>query len=590
MATRQRNTNNTGDDLFLGSLALAAIGALVVVAWISWLTGQCAALLATGHWPARPGSGQAFRVLGHLVTRRGDISAYWPQAPMWLYYTLLVLLLAAAGALAFYAARWWINRTRGAGATWGGRAVELKLAAPEDPAARVNRIPVGHGTATRRLIATTRNLSATAIGITGSGKTAGLIVPNVVEWAGPAVMSTVKASDLDPIQAAKPRDFFVIAPAGLPAGRVGHRWSPVDYCVDAKAADRMATWFAESASAFDDPRAAIWIDQAVPIIKGMLLAAHLHDGGINLFRRWLQEGASAADEVYSILRAHGENDVAADYYNPWKRLHADGVGSIQLTLNVIAKVYADEEVRAAASGTDVTAETLLDTGGTLCLVSPEGDADRYAPLMSVIIASVIYEAERRFQQSGTPLSPGLGLFIDEAGNFLRYKKLPSLLTTGRGAGILLLTIWHDISQLRSRFGENDAGTIINNSPMRVLLPGNADLPTLQLFAQLLGKEEVSRISVSRGGGYTVAQRQTNIQETDLAPVNALQQLEDGTALVLYGNLRPIKVRMRMWYEDKRILQRVPTWRDRDGIVHVILPQDAGSDGGDEQTRERGAAA
>jgi len=574
-----------GDDTFLGLIAMAVIAAIGVITELMWLSGQLASAVSGGGWPRTPHAGLAFRIMLHLLAH-GTVSPYWPEEPGWLFWVIYVVLLAVPVAAAFPVTRWVLEHSQPAGARWGGAAVERRLAAPEDPAARPGRFIAGTGQATKQLVGGGRNLSAIAFGIPGSQKTAGLVIPTVVDWVGPSVMTTVKAADLDPIRAAKPQNFFVVAPAGIADGYPAHRWSPVDYCVDAKSADRMATWFAESASNSDDDRSAVWIDQAVPIIKGMLYAANLERGGVEMFRRWLQQGRFASEDVYAVLMKHAQlvpagasarlerEQTAYDYINPWRSLHGDGIGSIQLTLNVIAKVYADEEVRQASSGTDVDAKRLLDTGGTLCLVAPEGDTQRYAPLFTAIIASVIHEAESRFKDTGIPLDPPLALVVDEAGNFLKYKKLPNVLTTGRGGGICVLTIWHDLSQLRSSYGEQNAGTIINASPLRMLLPGNADLPTLQLFNQLLGKALVQRRSVSQGGGYSRAQHQLSLQETELAPLHELAQLEDGTAIVLYSNLRPFKVRMRPWFADKAMLARIPTERVRQGgqtIVKVIAP-------------------
>lgn len=580
------------DEVFVGMLALGAIAAVGVLAETAWLAGQLATFAAHGHWPRSPAAGQSLRVLLGIFVHRGSIHTYWPAAPTWLFYAIVALIAAACGAAAFKAATWLARHSNKPGARWGGAAVERKLTAAEDPAKRVGRIIAGFGEATRILVGAARNLSAIAFGIPGSGKTAAIVIPMAIDWVGPCLMTTVKGADVDPIRAAKPENFFILAPAGLADGYPCHYWSPVDYCTDAKAADRMATWFAEAASIADDERATVWVDQAIPILKGMLYAAALEGGGIEQFRRWLQQGQFASEEVYGVLMKHAraaadsadrieKEQAAFDYLNPWKSLHADGIGSIQLTLNVVAKVYADEEVRHISSRTTVDARRLLDTGGTLCLVAPEGDTQRYAPLFTAIIASIIHEAESRYKATGRPLNPPLGLFVDEAGNFLKYKKLPNLLTTGRGVGIVALTIWHDLSQLRATYGENNAGTIINASPLRMLLPGNADLPTLQLFNQLLGKALVSRRSVSQGGGYTRAQHQLSLQETELGPLHELAQLEDDTALALYSNMRPIRVRLRAWYKDKRLLALIPTRRvhvDGKTIIEVIQPREAANAG------------
>ncbi|GAA1937435.1 hypothetical protein GCM10009716_49390 [Streptomyces sodiiphilus] len=342
----------------------------------------------------------------------------------------------------------------------------------------------------------------------------------------------------------------MIAPSGIP-GRATHRWSPVDYCTDARAADRMAAWMAEAASSAGDKRAAPWVDQARSILKGILLAASLSRGGVNQMRRWLSLGKDAVDHVRDVLETHGYDEVAEDYASPWLRLHDDGIGSIQFTLNVIARVYADEEVRDACSRTDFTTDELLDKCGTVCLIANEADAERFAPLLTSIVASIIHSAEERYNATGQPLTQPLGLFIDEAGNMLRYPRLPNILTTGRGMGIALLTVWHDLSQLRDRLGQQAANTVMSASGLRMLLPGCGDLETLRYFSGLVGRTEIERSSRSTGTG---GQRSTqySIAEKDLAPIHELQQLPDFTAIAQYSNLAPIRVRMRLTFRDRDV--------------------------------------
>lgn len=542
----QRTSGATGslDDGTL--LAVYGAGLALAVGCSVLLAGPLAALLAGRGW-AHPKSGLPATVIGALA--RGPADAFTPAPPAWLFYLLLALCAVAFGALALKVASA-VNRSgRTGGAQWGGAKVERQLAAPQDAAKRANRITAGRGQVTKKIVAAQPNISATVFGVPGSSKTTGLVLPNAAEWQGPLVVTTTKAADLDVIYARRRAlgPVWVIAPAGIP-GRATNKWSPVDYCTDAKAADRMAAWMAEAASSSDDKRAAPWVDQAKNVLKGVLLAANLSGGGVSAMRRWLGLGKDAVDHVRAVLLQHGYQEVADDYASPWLRLHADGVGSIQFSLNVLARVYADEEVRATCSGTDFTVEQLLDQTGTVCLIASEADAERFAPLLTSIIASIIHGAEVRYNATGRPLDPSLGVMVDEAGNMLRYPRLPNILTTGRGMGIDLLTVWHDLSQLRDRLGLQKANTVLSASGLRMLLPGCGDLETLRYFSGLYGRTEVLRTSHGRSRGEQTTN--TSLTETDLAPVHALQQLPNFTAIAQYSNLPPIKVRMRLTFRDK----------------------------------------
>jgi type IV secretion system protein VirD4 len=530
-----------GESLLLPASILTAIGALALIL----LTVPLAALLS-GHGMPHPLHDPATTIFTTFVD--GPAAAWThPPAP-WLMWTVTALTWGVVGYAGLWLWRLFGGGRHIGGAQWGGARVERVLAVHNNPIRRPNQITAGRGQDTGRIVAAEPHISATAFGVPGSSKTTGLLLPNAAEWCGPLVVTTTKAADLDIIYKRRRAlgPVWIIAPAGIPNRKV-HRWSPVDYCTDAKAADRMAAWMAE-ASAGDSKRDGAWIEQARSVLKGILLAAHLSGGGITAMRRWLSLGADAVDHVRTILEDHGETETAEDYASPWLRLHEDGIGSIQFVLNVLGRVYADEEVRASAAGTDFTTEQLLDECGTVCLIAGEADADRFAPLITSIIASIIHGAETRYNATGEPLSPALGVLVDEAGNMLKYPRLPNILTTGRGMGIVVLTIWHDLSQLRERLGAEKANTVMSASGLRMLLPGCGDLETLKYFSGLYGRTEVRRASHSYGGGQQSIS--TSIVETDLAPVHALQQLPRFTAVAQYTNRPPITVRMRLTFRDK----------------------------------------
>ncbi|NED09547.1 type IV secretory system conjugative DNA transfer family protein, partial [Streptomyces sp. SID6648] len=177
---------------------------------------------------------------------------------------------------------------------------------------------------------------------------------------------TTKAADLEAIYNSRRAlgPVWVIAPAGLPGGRATAHWSPVDYARDADSAERMAEWMADAAQKHYDPRAEPWIAQARAILAGLLLAAHISKGGIRAFREWLALGKDAVDHVRAILEPDYP-EVAMDYAQPWLKLHEDGAGSVQFTLNVVAAVYRNKDVRVVAERTDFSPEQLLDENGTV---------------------------------------------------------------------------------------------------------------------------------------------------------------------------------------------------------------------------------
>ena len=81
-------------------------------------------------------------------------------------------------------------------------------------------------------------------------------------------------------------------------------------------------------------------------------------------------------------------------------------------------------------------------------------------------------------------------------------------------------------------------------------PGVADLETLRYFAGLIGEEEARDLTRTTGAGGTT--RSTARRRRPLVAPEALRQLPDGHALLLYGRLAPARLRLRMWFEDRRL--------------------------------------
>jgi hypothetical protein len=95
------------------TLLLVAIGAVVVVGGLVWLTGQLAGLLASGTWPEVPLS-ELPGILARLREHLGDPAAAWPAGvckrlpgPLGMYTTLAGIL---ATPLALGALAWWLHQ------------------------------------------------------------------------------------------------------------------------------------------------------------------------------------------------------------------------------------------------------------------------------------------------------------------------------------------------------------------------------------------------------------------------------------------------------------------------------------------------
>jgi type IV secretion system protein VirD4 len=623
-------SNTSGSEETVFRLAAALIGAVLGASALLSAAAAATSALA-GHRPAWTPLADGPSVLARLVRDPAHPGGAYPEQvaaavtghPLTYWLVLGLLTTATIALVAVGAAAWWRRRElEPSRARWATAAVERRVSVPNDPAARPYRLVAGRGTRTRRLVAADDCISAIAIGPNGSGKSTGLIIPNVLEWAGPVVMTTTKLQDLPDVITARSAlgPVHVFAPAGLPASTGGVdgmgvpvplvAWSPVGYATTADAADRMAEWLCEASGLAADTRARAWVLQARKLIKPLLLAAHSTGGGTSELVRWIYEGRAATEEVTATLTPDttdtagtvtaqrgarltaGEWAAARrEYASTWS-IHDEGIGSVLFTAYGLADAYARAlpHEDAAARRFDVT--TFLDHRAavaspvrgapvsTLLIVAPESDGDRFAPVITALLAAVIHDAEHRAAHTGRPLHPRLLLALDEAANVLRFPRLPALLTTARGNGIQLLLAYHDLGQLEHAAGTKQAArTIISNAKLRILLPGVGDLETLQYFSHLLGRTRTRQQSTTRGHD---GHRSTSTSQTsdDLAPLHALRELPEGTAVVAYQNQPPIKVRLRRSYTDRdlrALTTRAPASAPAEPTAPAPAPAKASTD-------------
>ena len=185
---------------------------LVGSALLLWSAALVTTGLSGGGWGAGSASGGAGVFLIEILSGTSPSDA-WRQAttgsaelgPAWLFWTVLVLMVALVVGAVLFGRRLLGRRTKESrDARWATRRDERPMTVADDPDKRPHRLVAGRSKTTGRCLAGEDCVSAVAFGPNGSGKTVGLIIPNVLEWAGSVVMTTAKPQDLLPVLADAP--------------------------------------------------------------------------------------------------------------------------------------------------------------------------------------------------------------------------------------------------------------------------------------------------------------------------------------------------------------------------------------------------
>jgi len=547
---------------------LAFIGCAVGACGSVWLWGGLAGVLFGRGWP-NTGIPALLGVLIRLPARISDPARAWPwPARARLpdpegFYAAFALLLATAIALLLATHRSVMLLRREPGARWAAGGDLRRLRRPRAPGSRwrageAGRLILGRHRA-RALYAEQRH-ALVAFGPPQSGKSAGLAVPALLEWKGPAVASSIKTDLLSATVARRRRlgNVLVFDPFAL-AGAGSNTWSPLNGAQTWDGALEVA-WRLASAGELDQRGVEggdFWAIAAEQRLAPLLYTAARTGAGIEALVRWTYgQGARELDQALAQLAGEAPDESSlADAHAAYEAVRAFEAqadrtrSSIEATAQALLRAYRFTRVARSASSCQITADRLLEEPATLYLIGDAKASRLLRPIFLALLGDVVDRAYERATLSGGRLELPLLLCLDEAGNVAPLPNLAEVASTAPSHNIQLVSIFHDLAQARSRYGRQ-AETVINSHRARMLLPGVADLDTLRYFASLVGEEEAHEITRTTGAGGT--SRSTGHRRRPLIAAEELRQLPERHALLIYGRLAPTRLRLRLWFEDRRL--------------------------------------
>ena len=573
---------------------------MLIALWIGpWLALTVATWIAGGHPSVSPAS---FITPSDLVRRIASGSGpfqWWilvsPTTPVvaWKFWTSLSLVVATvtvgAVAVKMQVARMARGRFRQfvpsarrvvRVARWA-RGADLRQMRGRPGRGGVFLLGLhGH----RRLV-TQPETSVLVIGPTRSGKTAGLVIPNLFDWDGPAIATSTKSELVD--LTAGQRQSMGPVHVYDPTGEIGERfrsvtWSPLAGCDDLDRAWMVASWLCASlqqGGGRGDNDWSHWAESGKLLIAPLLYVAAITGRTIVDVRTWIHgfdiaTPISMLEDMLLDPGSLGDADpiramsmLASIDQRPERER-----GTVFSTVMRIFNVFTERAVAESALSSRFDPEEFLRRRGTLYLCTPRQTPERVASLFVGILMTVVTSAYARSETAPTGRqSPSLGLFLDELANVVPIDDLPGLASQGAGRGVMLMSIVQDLSQLRARYGTDKANTILNNHGCKVVLPGLSDPETADVVGKLVGRTAFTEQQVNVGADGRVS-HSYSVRHDTMATPDALRQLSAGSAIVLHRDSPPAFVSLPYWFQRARYrkLAGVPYFRDAD---HV--PRDRG---------------
>lgn len=545
-----------------GALVLAGLGAI-------WLTGALSAAIFGSGWTTISTNDLPITAL-RLPSHLGEPADAWPPkaraalpGPIGFYGTAIPLLatLAALGFATYRAA----ERTSLIELLSGKkrRAPSARMAKRRDlgllrvPSPQPGRLSLG-----RRggmLLAAEEGQSVIVFAPTQTFKSVGFIIPALLEWQGPVLVTSAKNDLLADTLARREQlgEVMTFDPTHVTRDVPRSRITPLSGATSWRGALRVAHWLMGGArisnsSGLQD--ADFWVATAEKLLAPLLFAAATNDRTIANVARWLEEGPEASEgEVSELLETTAVPEAKRAWRATLNREERQR-SSVFTTAEVAMGVFSDPRVIAETGGADYTPASLLDGGSnSLFLLAPREEQKRLRPLFSMIVQELIAVAEELHATTGKPLDPPLLLLLDEAANIAPVPDLDEIASTGAGLGVQLLSIFQDFSQGKARFGQRFL-TTVNNHAAKIAGSGISDPETTSYFSKIIGAgafEQRSRTAGEQG------RKSTTEGEThrDLVPASVQRETEPGTGHLVYRHLHPTNFSLRVWFRE-RILREL----------------------------------
>lgn len=410
----------------------------------------------------------------------------------------------------------------------------------------------------RKTVAAEARRSVLVIAPTGSRKTATYVVPELLRWDGPALVTSVKADVLHLTVTARARrgPVYLFSPGGTVTGPglpPACRWNPLAAATTYAGARATASWLGDSSKvdARGVEHASYWDTLGEKLLAPLLFAAARVGAGIAQVVRWVEYQDEAG--VATLLRQLGDPDAEAAWHATCgrePRTKSSVYGTAEVLLHPFTHPAVVASLAPTGPGPLLDPHTMLQQGATAYLVAPEYEQELFAPVFEALVNAVVRAKQETASRGPTTQGSGLFLCLEEAANVAPIRKLDRIASAGAAQGIVLMSVWQDEGQLERVYGPATARTVIANHTARVYLPGGQDDATLAGLTRLLGDHQVVRTSTSvspRPGDRTSTSR--HLEEVALAPVAWLRERPAGEALVLVGGLPPMRLQVTPYWQD-----------------------------------------
>jgi hypothetical protein len=353
---------------------------------------------------------------------------------------------------------------------------------------------------------------------------------------------------------------WVFNPMGIGGIPSNVQWSPLIGCETPSVAMRIADSFARAVSTQGADDSAFWQGKASDGLRAFFRAAAIEKLDMRQVSIWV--GGIDVHNALNTLVDAGSEDWAAQVAN-------DLMGEAEKTSSTVKMVmsralgFLNDPVLAAATmpapGGQFDIDRFLLSGGTLYMLARANGEDCTLGPLFAALATEIHERALQLgsRMEGGRLQPPLSMVLDEVTRIAPVP-LPTWLADSGGQGVQIFAGFHGLSQLRARWGEHGAQTVLDCSTVKVITAGVTDPEMLKHLSDMVG-------AVSYKHGRT----DEGYQVTRVLDEAMIRQLPKGFALIVRTNCAPVIAKLATGWGYRPYKRALSEKR---AVAPIVLPR------------------
>ncbi|MEN3781435.1 VirD4-like conjugal transfer protein, CD1115 family, partial [Priestia megaterium] len=402
---------------------------------------------------------------------------------------------------------------------------------------------------------TMKNKNVAVFGGAGTGKTQGLIKPNIVKITDRSLVVTDPKGELYESTAKLKRlQGFSVQLVNFSELDYSIRYNSLGYIKRPSDANKVVESIVSNSTPDLKTTGDFWGKAEKSLLSALILYV----------KYVLKEEQQHMGSVYELLTSPyeyihflylslpDEHIAKRAYYQAISKLQGKTAADVFTTAAVTLDLWKYPEVCEFTFKNDFDFADLAHKKTIVYVILPIAE-DRFRPLISTFFDQMFGELYKVADQNNNKLPVKVKFLIDEFCNIGRLPQFQERLSTMRSYGMSVMLVIQSLGQLRHRWGKDPAEEIIDNCDTRIYLGAN-NTDSAEYFAKMIGRTtiEIDSSSSSTGKSGSSSSSSSSYTGKQLMMAEDLQRLDDDTLIVLMRTKMPMKVRKAWLHEIKEL--------------------------------------